>query len=90
MSAPTGRGQRPEGAGAISSEHRYGSTRPFQNQARVKLFELHLRTSKNGNQYLSGLLGHATVLGWRKKIDELPPGADEVWELFVVERGPKR
>ncbi|SLJ86892.1 hypothetical protein [Novosphingobium mathurense] len=51
---------------------------------KVHLMDLRLRTSAAGNQYLSGWLGRAAVVGFRDRDAD-----DEVWNIFVSTPAPR-
>lgn len=51
---------------------------------KVHLLDLRLRTSAAGNQYLSGWLGKAAVVGFRDRDAD-----DEVWQIFVSTPTPR-
>lgn len=51
---------------------------------KVHLLDLTLRTSAAGNQYLSGWLGKAAVVGFRDREAE-----GEVWQIFVSTPTPR-
>lgn len=52
---------------------------------KVHLMDLRLRTSAAGNQYLSGWLGKAAVVGFRDREAD-----DEVWQIFVSTPAPRQ
>ena len=52
---------------------------------KVHLMDLRLRTSAAGNQYLSGWLGRAAVVGFRDRDAD-----EEVWNIFVSSPAPRR
>ena len=51
---------------------------------KIHLFDLRLRTSAAGNEYLSGWLGKAAVVGFRDREAE-----GEVWNVFVSAPTPR-
>jgi len=59
----------------------------YQRQPRVKLCTLSIRTSSKGNDYLSGYLGKAKVIGFRGEPDKY--GSD-TWDIFVSEPEPRQ
>jgi hypothetical protein len=52
---------------------------------KVHLMDLRLRTSAAGNQYLSGWLGKAAVVGFRDREAD-----GEVWNIFVSTPAPRQ
>lgn len=52
---------------------------------KVHLMDLRLRTSAAGNQYLSGWLGRAAVVGFRDREAD-----GEVWNVFVSAPTPRQ
>lgn len=52
---------------------------------KTHLFDLRLRTSAAGNEYLSGWLGKAAVVGFRDREAE-----GEVWNIFVSTPAPRQ
>jgi hypothetical protein len=57
----------------------------FPVLAKVPLMTLTVRTSKNGNQYLSGFLGQASVVEFKGKTTYY----GETWNIFLQERPAK-
>ena len=50
--------------------------------------ELWQRKSARGTTYLSGFLGKAKVVAFKKQ-GELPPGVEAVWQVFITSQPPK-
>lgn len=59
---------------------------------KITLCRLWERTSRNGNLYLSGFVGLASVVCFRSTADPLPEGCDAIWTMYVApgrEQPPK-
>lgn len=59
----------------------------YGGKARVHLMTLSVRTSGKGNEYLSGYLGKAKVVGFRGEPDRF---GSETWNIYVAEPEPRQ